>query len=287
MRALDRPIVGPRKTQETMNQDTSDGSSDVQPPALAVPAADQLLPDDVTEEELMNSGHELHDSYTCPLCCLPIALPATKHSAMIPCCMKRVCRGCVVASKKRGMGGTCPFCRTPTPKRTAVTALIQKRVDAKDPAATECLASAYYDGDHGLQQDIPRAIELWTEAARLGDLDAHNNLGTIYFYGNVVDQDVAKAIRHFQHAAIQGHPSSRYMLGVYEGRSENHETAFQHLIISAKMGDSDSLKAIKNMFLNGLATKVQYAEALRGYQNASEGTKSSQREEAKTFFRQK
>ncbi|EJK52831.1 hypothetical protein THAOC_27860 [Thalassiosira oceanica] len=46
-----------------------------QPPAPAVPAVGPL-PDAVTAEELMNSGHELPEGYTCPLCCLPIALPA-------------------------------------------------------------------------------------------------------------------------------------------------------------------------------------------------------------------
>ena len=55
-------------------------------------------------------------------------------------------------------------------------------------------------------------------------------------------------------------------------------------MISAKMGDQDSLNKIKDMFTKGLATKAQYAEALKGYQNASEETKSPQREEAKVIF---
>ena len=64
-----------------------------QPPAQAVPAAGPL-PDAVTEEELMNSGHELPEGYTCPLCCLPIALPITEHSKFKSCCSKTVCNGC-------------------------------------------------------------------------------------------------------------------------------------------------------------------------------------------------
>ena len=38
---------------------------------------------------------------------------------------------------------------------------------------------------------------------------------------------------------------------------------------------------IKEMFTDGDATKAQYAEALKGYQDAVEETKSHQREEAK------
>ena len=55
-------------------------------------------------------------------------------------------------------------------------------------------------------------------------------------------------------------------------------------MISAKMGDERSLNLIKDIFKAGLATKTQYAEALRGYQNAVEETKSAQREEANAFF---
>ena len=42
-----------------------------------------------------------------------------------------------------------------------------------------------------------------------------------------------------------------------------------------------SLDFIKDMFMNGVATKAQYSEALRGYQDAVEEMKSPQREEAK------
>ncbi|EJK57367.1 hypothetical protein THAOC_22594 [Thalassiosira oceanica] len=268
-----------------MSQDTTNGSNSVQPQAPAVPAAGPL-PDAVTEAELMSSGHELpHEGYTCPLCCLPIALPITEQSAFQSCCMKGNCHGCVLASAKRGMAELCPFCRAPTPDSDAAElALIQKRVDAKDPVATEILARAYDSGDLGLQQDIPRAIELWTEAARLGDLNAHFNLGLRYFSGEGVEQDVARGTRHWQHSAIMGHPPSRFSLGAYEYHRANHELAVQHLMISAKMGCEQSLNFIKKMFMGGHATKAQYAEALKGYQIALEETKSPQREEAKAVF---
>ena len=233
----------------------------------------------------MTSGHELHESFTCPLCCLPIALPAEKHSRFMPCCMKTVCNGCILALHRRGKGDTCAFCRTPTPKCDADTlALILKRVDAKDPAATEYLAYAYSNGSYGLLQDVPRAIELWTEAACLGDLNAYNRLGYRYCNGEGVEQDVASGICHYQHAAIKGHSTSRHNLGYLEYRSGNHELAVRHWMISAKMGYELSLNGIKDMFMKGLATKAQYAEALRGYQDAVEETKSTQREEAQVIF---
>ncbi|EJK52091.1 hypothetical protein THAOC_28676 [Thalassiosira oceanica] len=71
------------------------------------------------------------------------------------------------------------------------------------------------------------------------------------------------------------------MLGaVEECDNGNYKLAVQHWMISAKMGDEDSLNEIKDMFKEGHATKAQYATALLGYRDATEEMKSPQREEA-------
>ena len=268
-----RQVLGPGVKTETKHEEAIHGRQQQQ--------SSGSLPDAVTEEELMNSGHELHESYTCPLCCLPMSLPIETNSKLKACCMKTVCNGCIHASRQSGMGEACPFCRTPTPDSDAARlALVKKRVDAKDPAAMEFLAQEYCDEGYGLQQDIPRAIELWTEAANFGDLNAHYKLGRRYFCGQSVEQDKAKAVRHWQHAAIQGHPESRHFLGVNEYRDGKNELAVRHWMIAAKMGNEYSLNTIKNTIMEGHATKAQYAEALKGYHTALDERKSHQREEA-------
>ena len=81
---------------------------------------------------------------------------------------------------------------------------------------------------------------------------------------------------------MKGHVESRHSLGDVEFDDEgNYELALQHWMISAKMGYEESLDGIKKLFMSGHATKAQYAEALRGYQDAVEEMKSPQREEAK------
>ena len=68
----------------------------------------------------------------------------------------------------------CPFCRSPRSNDDeSHLALVQKRVDAKDPEAIAFLADKHYFGLLGLEKDVPRAIELWTEAAERGLTDAH------------------------------------------------------------------------------------------------------------------
>ena len=68
---------------------------------------------------------------------------------------------------------------------------------------------------------------------------------------------------------------------IVEFNEGNYELAVQHWMISAKMGFEESLNDIKGMFMEGHATKAQYAEALLGYQGAVEEMKGPQREEAK------
>ena len=196
--------------------------------------------------------------------------------------MKRLCNGCILATERRGLSGSCPFCRTPLPTDDAsALAMIQKRVDKGDVEAICCLGNQYYSGVFGLRKDVPRAIELWTEAAELGSLAAHNQLGHMYCTGNGVEEDKPMGTRYWQQGAMKGDVDSRHNHGAVEDEHGNHQLALQHYMISAKMGYQYSLNNIKLLFAEGHATKAQYAEALLGYRDAVEGMKSRQREEAR------
>ena len=94
------------------------------------------------------------------------------------------------------------------------------------------------------------------------------------------------AVEFYEKAAMQGHVESRYNLGNYEGREGNFGRAVRHWLISAKMGDNHSVENIRRIFMRGQATKTQYqyAEALKGYQDAVEEMKSHDRREAKALF---
>ena len=236
---------------------------------------------ELKEEKLYSQGLQRPEGDFCPICTLPIPLPMEEHSVFYVCCIKRVCNGCCLAAGLRGMGYNCPFCRTPAPEDGASQLpLVQKRVVAGDADAIEFLASGYYHDNLGLKKDVKRAIELWTEAAELGSLIAHFNLGRAYYYGDGVGQDKGKAVGHWEYAAMKGNIDSRYSLGDTEYNAGKYPLAVKHYMISAKMGDKDSLDMIKTLFSHGVATKEQYAEAMRGYQDAVEETKSHQREEA-------
>ena len=197
------------------------------------------------------------------------------------CCMKTICFGCHGAAKKRGMDD-CPFCRTPKPENHAdALAMIRARVLKKDPVAIHQLGLFYYHGGLGLQKDMQRAVELYTEAAQLGSIEALFSIGSAYDLGKGAQQDKAKAAEFYRKAAMQGSVSARHNLGGYEGQKGNHGRAVRHYLISAKMGLKESVAIIKLLFMGGLATNEQHSEALRGYQNAVEEMKSHDRDEAK------
>ncbi|EJK70325.1 hypothetical protein THAOC_08323 [Thalassiosira oceanica] len=232
-------------------------------------------------DRLLNEGHERWEGDRCPICFLFVGLPTGKYAQMNQCCMKTVCKGCILAARQRGLRG-CEFCRTPRPSDDASQlAMVQKRVSKRNAEAMKHLGDKYFYGRLGLTKDIPRAIELWTEAAELGSVDAHYHLGVTYYNGEGVEEDKPRGIRHWQQAAMKGHVPSRHNLGVVEFNKGNYELAVQHFMISAKMGYEMSLNVIKKMLMEGHATKAQYAEALRGYGDAVEEMKSHQREEAK------
>ena len=147
------------------------------------------------------------------------------------------------------------------------------------------LGSQYEYGRYGLEKDVARAVELYERAAELGVIDAHYNLGCLYSEGAGVEKDTAKAFRHYEAAAMCGHVSARYNLGCGEEDAGNHDLALQHLLIAANLGDQFSLDCIKDMFMRGLATKADYAGALRGYQSAVDEMRSPDRDEAEQLHR--
>ena len=234
---------------------------------------------------LMKKGRTRPEEDDCPICSLPVPIEGME-SSFRPCCMKKVCNGCILAEDKRGMRD-CPFCRSPMVDESQFIDMMQKRVDAGDPMAMVELGNKHRNGQLGLEKNLARAMDLYESAAELGLKEAHHCLGVLYKGdGGLkartnVTKDIVKAIQHYEAAAVMGEVHARHNLGCMEYDDGNYDLAMQHCMISAKMGHEKSLIIIKQIFSKGLATKADYAEALRGYQSAVEEMSSPDREEAK------
>jgi tetratricopeptide (TPR) repeat protein len=83
-----------------------------------------------------------------------------------------------------------------------------------------------------------------------------------------------------------GCPDSRYDLGVYDVKKGKYDKAKKHFIIImlANIGYDGSLKWLKELYVDGKASKEDYAGALRAYQAAVNAAKSREREEANSLY---
>ena len=133
---------------------------------------------------------------------------------------------------------------------------------------------ALYEKGHQ-EGDYETAVEYWTKAAALGDAQANYQLSIMY-----LEKDDEQRLYHLEQAAIGGHPTARYNLGIIERNSGNFERARKHSIIAANLGYHNSLKLLRKLYADGHASKEDYADALRAYQAAMDETKSAQRKEA-------
>jgi hypothetical protein len=243
------------------------------------------------EEELERERREveLHDEKLfkrpppkgdCPICML--LLPSLFTGLMYrSCCGKIICSGCIHAVKIRDGGvNLCPFCRAPAPDSDEMIEQINKRVEICDAEAIHNLGGCYSRGMHGLPQDRAKALELYHQAAKHGNVNSCYSIGYAYYNGNGVEMDEKKANHYWELAAMGGHVQARHNLGMYEGHAGNMGRAVKHFMIATEFGYYDSLENIKRMFMNGDATKDDYAKALLSYQANLVEIKSAQRDEA-------
>ena len=219
----------------------------------------------------------------CPICflTLPSLYTGGKYQT---CCGKIICSGCIHAVDKMDPDKKCPFCRVPTPRSgEKVIEMTRKRMKMDDANAIHSFGCYYYDGRRGFRQDRGKALELFHRAGTLGCASAYYNIGRAYLNGEGVERDMKQAKHYWELAAIGGHAIARHNLGWIEERAGNMGRALKHHMIAVERGHDQSLKTIKEFYMNGHATKDDYAKALREYQRYVDGVKSDQRDEAAAF----
>ncbi len=103
------------------------------------------------------------------------------------------------------------------------TPLLADQGNSEKAAALRIEARSLEHGD-GVPRDVEKAVALYCEASRLGDMEAQYNLGWMYANGRGVSRDDPKAAYFFALAALQGDGLSQRMLRqVGEPSSEKPE----------------------------------------------------------------
>ena len=66
------------------------------------------------------------------------------------------------------------------------------------------LGCCYADGNYGLAQNVEKALELWHQAAELGNAKSYYSIGVAYDIGNGVERDEKKARHYYELGAMGG-----------------------------------------------------------------------------------
>jgi TPR repeat protein len=151
---------------------------------------------------------------------------------------------------------------------------IMKRVEVNDAGAIYVLGTYYYHGQYGLQQDLAKAMELWTQAAKLGSSCAHAPLGTQYHQGGNMEKEKF----HNEAAAMAGHEVARNNLGTMEAQSGNMERAVKHWMIAASAGYFDAMYNLLIAFKRGVVSRDEIESILTVYNNACAEMRSESRD---------
>ena len=233
------------------------------------------------DEALFRESFREHGD--CPICFL--LLPNMGGRRYMACCGKTICSGCCHAPvfDNHGniiVGKKCPFCRTSFPtSEEEVLKRLKKRTEVGDTYAFYMMGCHYYVGEYGLPQNSAKTVECWHKGGKFG----YNNIGKVYYNGEGVGRDEKMASHYYELAAIEGNVTARYNLGTNEYNAGNHDRALKHYMIAVKGGHTKALKEIKEMFMDGHATKDHYANALRSHQAYLNEIKSDQRDKAAAF----
>jgi len=229
----------------------------------------------------------------CSICLVELPEGAVQYQA---CCGSTICGGCMHSvnveanktspwAKVKGPS-LCPFCRKPTASSGEETVRrLRIRMSRSDPTAISILGSFYAQG-HGVEKrNVPKAIELWKQAAKLGSIDAYAYLGDAYNlqFDNrrgvrQGERDWKISAQYYESAAKGGHVQARLNLAALYQDNRNPDRDLhisrRQFLIAAKQGHDGGLVVVKQGYVKGEYTKDEFANALRAHKDSQDVVKS-------------
>jgi TPR repeat protein len=105
-------------------------------------------------------------------------------------------------------------------------------------SGTRCLLNS-------LPEDLPEALAACEAVANDGNPQAQFELGNVYYQGQLVERELATALKWFELASLQGHAEAQQTLGMMffrgEGVQANNVQAYVVLKMAAVNGAEDAL----------------------------------------------
>ncbi|KAF1331557.1 Sel-1 family protein, partial [Globisporangium splendens] len=159
------------------------------------------------------------------------------------------------------------------PSDAAIVDYYQFSADKGDPEATMNLATLFYYGARGLEQDLVKAAALFQKAYELGASGGAYQLGHIYSHGIGVKQDNDTAFRYLQEASNEGNTQAQnelaYMYLQGKGTPRDPKRATTLFQNAAKQGSMEAFYNLGVLHMKGnipgSASKDPEYEVAHGY----------------------
>jgi len=133
--------------------------------------------------------------------------------------------------------------------------------------------SKYYLGD-GVPEDLTKAFKWFQKAAVQGNAEAQSQLGLMYSDGEGVPKDDAKAFEWYQKAAVQGNAVAQLKLGgMYQygwGVAKDEAKALAWWQKAAEQGNAKAQSQLGLMYSDGEGVPKDDAKAVEWWQKAAE-----------------
>ena len=225
----------------------------------------------------------------CPICFSTLPLSSGERTYKV-CCGKVICIGCIEVlrdnKKAKTNGDLCPFCRVVATDENLVS-LVTKRMDLNDCDAFNTMSHIHLTGSYGMVKDEKKAFELLLRAKELGSAEATASIANANAYNHGLfglEKDVRVGKKFLELAAIGGCIEARYETACRENTKATVSRGVKHFMIAAKAGHEPSLNSMKKAYMQGYATKGEFEQTLRSYQESRAELKSDQRDVAQKIY---
>jgi TPR repeat protein len=152
-------------------------------------------------------------------------------------------------------------------------AQLRAKAEKGDAAAQFDLGSCYYYGD-GVPQDLAEAVKWSRKAAEQGHVEAQFNLAVCYEHGQGVAQDFTEAVRWYRKSAEQGMAAAQGNLGFCyvngQGVPRDYGEAVKWYRKAAEKGAAAAQYGLGLCYHDGQGVPQDYAEAVKWYRKAAD-----------------
>ena len=144
------------------------------------------------------------------------------------------------------------------------------------------LGDFYHHGKYGIEQSLPRAVNLYAKAAELSSAEAYRILGELHLTEQLGKRNIPLAIRFFEEGAALGSEDAFrraaelkdqreaiYFSGI-DKQKTNPEGAMRDFAVSASMGYAPAEVKLGDCYLRGVASrgKPERRAAFQRYEKA-------------------